>query len=267
MGTSALLIDQPVVAVQPALVRALESMPAAAVLQQIHYRLSTAPAWEIDGEEWAAITYDELAAETGLSPSQAKRAVERLAEHGYIDSCQPEAYNRRKSYRIRYEVLQRTESSGHETPASDHGDSGVCSTFSQRSEKDHCATREASDETLFTPPAREEPEKRERPRDPIWDGLATVYPVSTSAEASRMGKVVKQLRALDPEPDEGLCRRAAHAIRVRYPDSSVMAVPNHWTWALEQRGVLVDETDRAGPVDPPTFRRHDGPTPPPTGSR
>lgn len=126
-------------------------------------------------------------------------------------------------------------------------------------------TNHPRDDALFA--TEDQPRAKARPRDPIWDGLAAVYPVTTRAEASRMGKVVKELRALDPEPSEDLSRRAAHAIRVRYPDSSVMAIPNHWSWALEQPGVLVSQTDRAGPVDPPTYRRHDGPISPPTGSR
>lgn len=98
-----LLLDERAVVVQPSLVRVMASMSSAAVLQQIHWHAQNGRAHVLDdGFAWVPITYDQLSDETGLNADQARRAVERLEAEGVVLSCQPEQFNRRKSYRIDY---------------------------------------------------------------------------------------------------------------------------------------------------------------------
>lgn len=101
--TSALLLDEPCIVIQPALVRALGQLSDAAVLQQLHYWQSRATA-EHDGRLWVYKTYEEWSDEIGISPKQIRASIGRLWSAGLIESCQPEAYHRRKWYRIRYDA-------------------------------------------------------------------------------------------------------------------------------------------------------------------
>jgi hypothetical protein len=107
-----LLLDENVIVVQPALVRALGSMIDAAILQQLHYWMPRAKA-EHAGHRWVYKTLDEWADEIGVTMKQAKSAVARLEAEGIVISCQPEGSNRRKWYRIEYDhVLFRSDRAG-----------------------------------------------------------------------------------------------------------------------------------------------------------
>lgn len=97
-----LLLDEQVIIVQPALVRALGSMIDAALLQQLHYWMARATAQHA-GRVWVYKTIDEWADEIGVTEKQAKSAIHRLEAEGMVESCQPEGSNRRKWYRIVYE--------------------------------------------------------------------------------------------------------------------------------------------------------------------
>ncbi len=94
------LFDERVVAVQPSLVRAVGSVTAAAVLQQVHYH---AQAGHVQEDGWVARTYADLGREIGLTEEQARRAVGKLESLGLMESCQPEGHVRRKWYRIAYD--------------------------------------------------------------------------------------------------------------------------------------------------------------------
>lgn len=112
-----LLLDERIVVVQPALIRRLGHITDAAVLQQLHYWMPRATA-ENSGERWVYKTYEEWADELGLTPKQVRSSMNRLEEMGAVRSCQPEAYYRRKWYRIDYEH----ELFQPETPSAHMGD-------------------------------------------------------------------------------------------------------------------------------------------------
>ena len=100
--SSALLLDEPCIVIQPALVRTLGHLADAAVLQQIHYWLARATV-EDAGYRWVYKTYEEWSEEVGISAKQVRSALGRLENLGLVVSCQPEAWQRRKWYRIDYE--------------------------------------------------------------------------------------------------------------------------------------------------------------------
>lgn len=116
-----LLLDDRIIAVQPALIRALDGRAAEAiVLQQLHYWLPHARS-EHDGHRWVYNTYEQWADQTGLSPSQAKRAMGRLEARGLVVVSQPAGQDRTRWYRIDYdhEILAGDEpvpSVGRERP-------------------------------------------------------------------------------------------------------------------------------------------------------
>lgn len=99
-----LLIDERVVVVQPSLVRALGSMTAAAVVQQLHYWMPRATA-EHDGHRWVYKTAEQWSDEIGVTVKQVRSAITRLESLGIVLSCQPERskWQRRKWYRIDYD--------------------------------------------------------------------------------------------------------------------------------------------------------------------
>lgn len=131
--SSALLLDEPCLVIQPALVRALGYIADAAVLQQMHYWQSRATAQHA-GRRWIYKTYDDWSIEIGITPKQTRTSIGRLEAAGLVESCQPEAYNRRKWYRVCYEApLLTADPSAHtveskrpygqmETPARADGD-------------------------------------------------------------------------------------------------------------------------------------------------
>jgi type IV secretory pathway VirB3-like protein len=102
--SSALLLDESVIVVQPALVRLLGHLSDACVLQQLHYWMDRTTN-ERDGRRWVYKTYRQWSDEVGISEAQARASIQRLEEVGVVVSCQPEAYNRRKWYRIDYDHL------------------------------------------------------------------------------------------------------------------------------------------------------------------
>ena len=100
--SSGLLLDEPCLVIQPALVRRLGHLSDAAVLQQIHYWIARSRNQRA-GYRWVYKTYEEWSSEIGISTKQIRAAIVRLEERGLLISCQPEAYHRRKWYRIDYE--------------------------------------------------------------------------------------------------------------------------------------------------------------------
>ena len=100
--SSGLLLDEPCLVIQPALVRRLGYLSDAAVLQQIHYWIARSRNIR-DGHRWVYKTYEEWADEIGITSKQIRASIVRLEDRGLLVSCQPEAYHRRKWYRIDYE--------------------------------------------------------------------------------------------------------------------------------------------------------------------
>jgi DNA-binding Lrp family transcriptional regulator len=120
--SSALLLDEPCLVIQPVLVRALGHVLDAAVLQQLHYWMQRAQSRH-EGFTWVWKTYEEWSDEIGVTPKQVRTAIERLEARGVVRSCQPESWNRRKWYRVDYssDVL-------YEDSASAHLGSSICPT-------------------------------------------------------------------------------------------------------------------------------------------
>lgn len=102
---SAVLLDERVVAVQPALVRTF-GLTCAVVLQQIHWHSRTPAAEEFDGHKWVRLPYEQFANETGLTQRVVRGAVEKLEGANVVLSCQPEVWDRTKWYRIDHTNVQ-----------------------------------------------------------------------------------------------------------------------------------------------------------------
>lgn len=150
----ALLLDEPVIALQPALVRALGGdVHGAIVLQQIAYWMPFARS-TYAGHVWVYKTYEEMATETALSADKCRRTVKRLEERGVLVSCQPGGNERVKWYRIDYdhELFHAADSSDHLAPAPDDaapvplatGTSAGCSSSTENTQETTSLDTEAS---------------------------------------------------------------------------------------------------------------------------
>jgi len=85
--------------VRAALVRRVGGANEALVWTRIDWRLESRDAHQVgDGRHWWAATYPELAEETGLTPEQVRRAVERLIQGGYLLAEQHHGFSRTRSY-------------------------------------------------------------------------------------------------------------------------------------------------------------------------
>ena len=87
--------------VRAKLVREVGGANEALVWARIFYRVGpdSAAAREVSGERWWPASYDQLAAETGLTPKQVRGAVERLVEGGFVVRARHAAFDRTTSYR------------------------------------------------------------------------------------------------------------------------------------------------------------------------
>lgn len=77
----------------------------------------------------------------------------------------------------------------------------------------------------------ESPQRKPRTRDPIWDALVAIFPAETPSEQSFTGKIVRELKQMDPVPESDDVRRRAEWVRDRFENASVAAVTKHWTAA------------------------------------
>lgn len=112
---SKLLIDDRPLLVLPSLVRLLDSMERAVVLQQIHWLLQQPKSGtEIDGEKWVWGTYQEWCEDyfTMWSPQTLGKHIRWLEENGYLISNQHRkgSWDRTKYYRINYAMLSEDTS-------------------------------------------------------------------------------------------------------------------------------------------------------------
>jgi hypothetical protein len=156
-GIPSLLASGYFIQVHPEIIRKLGSATQAIVLQQLSYWLERSTK-EHDGENWVYNSYENWAENLGLSASQVKRAMLVLEELGLIISCQPEAYNRVKWYRIDIEHEFWDDSNVrnapfHETKSSDGTDEIVPS-------------------TSYTNTTQREPNKPNKDFEEFWD----IYP-------------------------------------------------------------------------------------------
>jgi hypothetical protein len=93
--------------VRAALVRRLGGANEALVWTRIDWRAESARSAHQteDGTHWWAATYPEIAEETGLSAEQARRAVEKLIEGGFLRAEQQHGFARKRSYTPIYSHL------------------------------------------------------------------------------------------------------------------------------------------------------------------
>lgn len=85
--------------VRAALVQRLGGANEALVWTRIEWRTGSRDAHQVgDGRHWWAATYPELADETGLTPEQVRRAIERLIEGGFLVAEQHHGFSRTRSY-------------------------------------------------------------------------------------------------------------------------------------------------------------------------
>jgi hypothetical protein len=86
--------------VRAALVKRLGGANEALVWTRIDYRANSAREAHRtdDGTHWWAATYPEIASETGLTAEQARRAVEKLIDGGFLRAEQHHGFARTRSY-------------------------------------------------------------------------------------------------------------------------------------------------------------------------
>lgn len=101
--TSALILDEPPLVVQPSLVRLLGDHVSALFLQQVHYRAKIGQ--KRDGHRWAVATTDEWCADAVIGAAQFKRVVRHLGDLGVLISSQPGHYDRTSWRRVDYDAL------------------------------------------------------------------------------------------------------------------------------------------------------------------
>lgn len=87
------------VQVHPEVVRKLKSANQAMCLQKLSYWLERSEN-KHDGHYWVYNTYEDWSNDLGLTPGQVEHAMTAMVEMGLIITAQPEAFNRRKWYRI-----------------------------------------------------------------------------------------------------------------------------------------------------------------------
>lgn len=101
----ALLLDEPVIALQPSLVRALGRHDLAAFVQQVHYAVQVSKA-EHDGHTWAVRSNAEWCENVVLSPRQLERVLAELVGAGFVVRWQEEgSLDRRAWTRVNYDLL------------------------------------------------------------------------------------------------------------------------------------------------------------------
>jgi len=90
---------------------------------------------------------------------------------------------------------------------------------------------------------------KERPRNLVFDALASVYPAGTKSEQGLIGVVAAELKQLRPVPDvETIVTRARWALR-EWPGSTPKALAQHWTMIGERVAGAPPGPDDA-PADP-----------------
>lgn len=103
---SALLLDEPLLCYQPALVRRI-GLAEAAIVQQLHFwlRLSTNIH---EGERYVYKTYDEWSAEIGISARAVRGACDRLRKAGVLVAIQSplEPHDRTLWWRIDHDTIE-----------------------------------------------------------------------------------------------------------------------------------------------------------------
>lgn len=136
MTKAALLLDERIIAVQPALIRVLGASEAI-ILQQLHFWLTRATC-EHDGEMWVYKTYADWGDETGMSQKAVRGALDRLRKIDVVIAVQNprDPHDRTRWWRIDYAALDIARGEG----------SSICppGQVDQTSRADPCAPTDTS---------------------------------------------------------------------------------------------------------------------------
>jgi len=103
LDSNPMLMNERFTAAFPSLIRALDGdVLTAVVLQAVNYRAAITEADPV-GEVWVLVTISKIADEIGISVPQAKRALTKLRDLGWVSSRNAEGYQRNLEWRIHYD--------------------------------------------------------------------------------------------------------------------------------------------------------------------
>ncbi len=202
--SSALLIDEPLLCYQPALVRRL-GLADAAIVQQLHYwlRVSTNI---VEGEQWVYKTYDDWAAEIGISAKAVRGACDRLRKSGVVLAIQSPLDARDKTlwWRIDYAKLRGDEPEPSGRPSAPEGSPTAARGSS------HAGVPGRTENTSET--------KKENGRADLRDQVPDDFPDELRPHAREVMRVLRAIAADHP---------TAKAVWPREVALAVMAYPRH----------------------------------------
>jgi len=214
-------------------------------LDQSTARVALAICIHVNARSWSARpSVATLAEATGLTERSVRRAHERLVAQGFLTVEGKGGRNRTNTYRLNPDtngVRLFDEKPGHDgVPVSaQNPDAGAPKPGRTKAKT---RTPRVSGEQ------RNRGDRGGRKRDPIWDAVVHHFglkPVTTS-EKSRVGRVVRELRAKGAEPDDVGWRIERY--RAAWPNITCTpeALLKHWDAFAEPAGEL-----NADPIEPP----------------
>lgn len=103
-NNNVLLINEQFTAVYPSLVKTLNSLTLAVVLQTIHFKAN------LTDDGWVHCSMQDLADTTGLSRDGVQRAMSKLRQMDLLFEDNQDGYNNSKSWRIDHDVLSQLAS-------------------------------------------------------------------------------------------------------------------------------------------------------------
>jgi hypothetical protein len=195
---------------------------------------------------------ETLVQETGLSERTVQRSIETLCEQGVVTVERGGGRNRASVYRFKNPVTQGDTFSDAKPR---HQDDTL---FPQKPRQNEAKTPSNGSQNPVTQGDTPTEERRNggartasrgaSRRDPLWDAVVHHFrlrPVAKS-EKSRVGRVVRDLRAKGAEPDD--VGRRIERYRAAWPNITCTpeALLKHWDAFAEPAGEL-----DADPVEPP----------------
>lgn len=225
--------------VRAALVRRLGGANEALVWTRIDWRADSARVAHQteDGTHWWAATYPEIADETGLTPEQARRAVEKLVDGGFLLAEQQHGFSRKRSYAPIY---------SHVADSPDGETAG-----SKRRNRQMELAKSPDVPLIETSETRDTPVV---PRgDAVLEALDVIWGLWPSprrgtrkkAESSLRG-AVRAIGGPTKLPDLIAAVRRDVAVWRTWPTTDVQYVPGLTTWLNQERWTSAPPLPRAG---------------------
>ncbi|WP_137843829.1 hypothetical protein [Microbacterium sp. 2FI] len=197
--------------VRAALVRRLGGANEALVWTRIDWRAESARTAHqtSDGTHWWAATYPEIAEETGLTAEQARRAVEKLIEGGFLRAEQQHGFARKRSYAPVYSHLADSPD------GEDARSKRRVRQIDLADSPDEPLYRDRETETLLAPP---EPTA-------TFAEFYLAYPRKVGKEAARRA-FDKAVKSVDPRMIVDAAHR--YAADPNLPDKQFIPHPSRW---------------------------------------